>query len=285
MNYRHAYHAGNFADVVKHIILTRVIAYMQRKEAGLAIIDTHAGIGRYDLSSEQAQKTGEWLCGIGKLLAAFDDAPDAVSTLIDDYVSIVRGFNQSEKLTAYPGSPRVAHKMRRSQDRIAAIELHDADFRKLKAEFAGAHGIKAFHLDGWTALKAQLPPKERRGVVLIDPPFESRVEFAQMAFSLSQSLKRFSTGTYCMWYPLKNRAAIREFKSQIASLETPHLIAELQVAPPQHGEAAGLFGTGMVIMNPPYVLKQELKTVFAWLTPVLEATPGAGAWHIEHIEP
>lgn len=285
MNYRHAYHAGNFADVVKHIIVTRVIAYMQRKDAGFALIDTHAGIGRYDLSGEQAQRTGEWRGGIGQLLANIDTAPADVAVLLDDYVRIVTGFNPEGALKTYPGSPRVAHRMRRAQDRIAAIELHETDFKHLKREFAGAHGIKVFHLDGWTGLKAQLPPKERRGVVLIDPPFESRDEFSHIAASTDQALKRFATGTYCLWYPLKNRAAVADFKSQLIALEVPHLIAELTIKPPARDDTPGLFGTGMVIINPPYVLEAELKTIFGWLTPVLEVSPGAGTWLVEHRGP
>lgn len=285
MNYRHAYHAGNFADVVKHIILTRVIAYMQRKDAGFAVIDTHAGIGRYDLSGEQAQKTGEWRGGIGQLLSDIDNAPADVAALLADYLRVIASFNPAETLETYPGSPRIAHRLRRPQDRIAAIELHDADFKHLKREFAGAHGIKVFHLDGWTGLKAQLPPKERRGIVLIDPPFESRDEFSQIAASTGQALKRFASGTYCLWYPLKNRAAVADFKSHLAALEVPYLIAELTIKPPAGDNAPGLFGTGMAIINPPFVLEGELKTIFSWLTPVLEVSPGAGAWHVEHCGP
>lgn len=285
MNYRHAYHAGNFADVVKHIILTRVIAYLQRKEGGMAIVDTHAGIGRYDLSSTEAQKTGEWQGGIAKLMAALKDAPGQVGPLVDDYLRIVNAFNRDCEISTYPGSPRIAHAMRRGQDRVALMELHDADFKALHTEFAGAHGVKCYHLDGWTGLKAQLPPKERRGIVLIDPPFEKTGEFEQITLGLKQALKRFETGTYCIWYPLKKTSEVAAFKNSLSDVSVTHLIAELQISKPSRDGAAGLFGTGMAIINPPYVLADELRTLFAWLTPVLEQAPGSGSWLVEQIEP
>ena len=281
MNYRHVYHAGNFADVVKHIILTRVIAYLQRKDAGFLYLDTHAGTGRYDLSSVEAQKTGEWRDGIGRLIAARAAIPNDIAPLLAPYFGCIERTMVDGMLSSYPGSPRVAHAMRRRQDRISAIELHPQDHAALAAEFAGAHGIKVHNLDGWDALKAQLPPKEKRGVVLIDPPFEDRAEFDQIIVGLRDALKRFATGVYCIWYPLKNEAVVDRFHAELAGLDWNLIDVQVTVDTPL--DEAGqprFFGTGMVIINPPYVLADELRSILGWLAPQLERTKGAGRFSI-----
>src|SRR5690606_4824480 len=182
MNYRHAYHAGNFADVMKHAVLARIVEYLKRKDKAFRVIDTHAGTGMYDLSSEEAQKTGEWRGGIGTLLNA--QLPGDAAALLKPYLDAVRAANPDGAVTRYPGSPAIARHLLRRQDRLTAIELHPADAAALKRHFAGDFQTRVIELDGWLALGAHLPPKEKRGLVLVDPPFEERDEFGRIVEGL-----------------------------------------------------------------------------------------------------
>src|SRR5690606_35218897 len=175
MNYRHAYHAGNFADVVKHLLLTRIIEYLKRKPGAFRVIDTHAGTGLYDLSSEEAQKTGEWRTGIGRLLDAA--LPDEAAALAAPYLDAVRAFNVGHPFRYYPGSPVLTKHLLRGADRLTAIELHPEDCFALRTRFAGDWQVRVIELDGWLAMGAQVPPKEKRGLVVVDPPFEKEGEF------------------------------------------------------------------------------------------------------------
>lgn len=168
MNYRHIYHAGNFADVLKHAVLARLVRYMQNKDKAFRVLDTHAGIGLYDLSSEEAQKTGEWQDGIGRLLDA--ELVPQLADLLEPYLTAVRELNPDGGLQFYPGSPKLARMLFRPQDRLSAMELHPEDFQRLHRLFEGDHHARITELDGWLALGAHLPPKEKRGIVLVDPP-------------------------------------------------------------------------------------------------------------------
>ncbi|MEL7428971.1 MAG: 23S rRNA (adenine(2030)-N(6))-methyltransferase RlmJ [Pseudomonadota bacterium] len=284
MNYRHAYHAGNFADVVKHFILSRVILYMQRKDAAFRLLDTHAGTGLYDLASDAAQKTGEWQGGIGKLLDPGLQIPPSVLALISPYLDIVRDLNPDGQLHHYPGSPLLARKLMRKQDRLTALELHGDDFKLLQKQFAGDYQSRITELDGWLGLKSHLPPKEKRGIVLVDPPFEVFHEFFNILNGLKEAHKRFSSGTYLFWYPVKNRKACDEFRSELKRLNIPGILDCVLEVRRQTGQAT-FSGTGMIIVNPPYVLKQELETVLPYLTRVLETTPGSGSWSARWITP
>jgi 23S rRNA (adenine2030-N6)-methyltransferase len=284
MNYRHAYHAGNFADVVKHIILSRVMVYMQRKEGGIACLDTHAGLGRYDLKAFEASRTGEANGGIKTFMAAHETAPGPVVSLLEPYVSSVRKVNEGDSLRYYPGSPRIMHALRRNQDRLSLMELHPQDHKTLAKEFAGAHGVKVHHLDGWMGLKSQLPPKEKRGLVLIDPPFESKLEYNAIVWNVNLALKRFSTGTYCIWYPLKADPLLPTFRTAITELGAPAVAVEFSVGPSRDEEGKSVFsGSGMIVINPPYLLEDELRKIFGWLTPAMEVSPGAGRSRIDHL--
>ncbi|RUU64971.1 23S rRNA (adenine(2030)-N(6))-methyltransferase RlmJ, partial [Mesorhizobium sp. M7A.T.Ca.TU.009.01.1.2] len=182
MNYRHAYHAGNFADVVKHVVLTRLLEYLKQKDKAFRVVDTHAGIGRYDLSSAEAQKTGEWQGGIGRLIDAPFAAP--VAALLEPYLKTIRSLNPEGGIQKYPGSPLIARHLMRKQDRLTAIELHPKDAARLRTFFAGDFQARIIELDGWLALGAHLPPKEKRGLVLIDPPFEEAGEFERLVDGL-----------------------------------------------------------------------------------------------------
>lgn len=255
MNYRHIYHAGNFADVLKHAVLARLVLYMQNKDKAFRVLDTHAGIGLYDLSSEEAQKTGEWLDGIGKLMEA-DLAPE-VAALLDPYLNAVRELNPKGGIKHYPGSPKLARMLFRPQDRLSAMELHPEDYGRLSRLFEGDYQVRATELDGWLALGAHLPPKEKRGIVLVDPPFEEDGEFDRLVSGLANAYRRFSGGTYCLWYPMKKSAPIKSFYEKLGALDIPKMLcAELTVKSDR--DTTGLNGSGLIIVNPPFTLKDEL---------------------------
>ena len=261
MNYRHAYHAGNFADVVKHAVLTRLVEYLKQKEKAFRVIDTHAGTGLYDLSSEAAQKTGEWQGGIGRLLEMALDP--AAAGLLAPYLQAVKNVNGDDDLRTYPGSPSVVRHLLRVQDRLTAIELHPRDAAQLRTLFSGDFQVRVIELDGWLALGAHLPPKEKRGLILVDPPFEEPNEYRRLVDGLSKAWRKFPGGVYCLWYPLKRDAPIREFHEALYELEIPKILcAELTVK--GHRED-GLIGSGLVIVNPPYTLKDELDVLLPFL--------------------
>ncbi|MCF3641531.1 23S rRNA (adenine(2030)-N(6))-methyltransferase RlmJ [Rhizobium sp. TRM95111] len=266
MNYRHIYHAGNFADVLKHAVLARLVTYMQGKDKAFRVLDTHAGVGLYDLSSEEAQKTGEWRDGIGRLIGA--DRPAAIEALLAPYLGVVRALNPEGGVTLYPGSPKLARALFRPQDRLSAMELHPDDYEDLHRHFDGDFQVRVTHLDGWLALGAHLPPKEKRGIVLVDPPFELAGEYERLADGLAKAWKRFPGGTYCLWYPLKKGAPVAEFHAALKALGIPKILcAELVVRSDR--ETTGLTGSGLIVVNPPYTLKGELDLLLPWLKPLL----------------
>jgi len=277
VNYRHIYHAGNFADVVKHIILARTIDYLKRKPGAFRVIDTHAGIGVYDLSSEEAQKTGEWKDGIGRLLAA--NLPDDAAALIAPYLDAVRAANPAGGLTAYPGSPAIARHLLRNQDRLTAIELHPADAEALKDRFAGDFQTRVIELDGWLALGAHLPPKEKRGLVIVDPPFEREGEFDRLVEGLVRAHRRWPGGTYLLWYPVKNRKAVAAFRDALRNADIAKILdLSLDIRAPSTPER--LDGTGLVVVNPPYPLEAEMKAVLPHLAQLLGDGKDA-TWRVE----
>jgi 23S rRNA (adenine2030-N6)-methyltransferase len=279
MNYRHIYHAGNFADVFKHAVLARIIAYLKRKEAAFRVIDTHAGIGLYDLGSEEAQKTGEWRGGIGKLLdAALIGAP---AELLHDYLSVVQALNPEGGLRLYPGSPLLTRHLLRRRDRLTAIELHPEDAQSLKKVFAGDHHVRVIELDGWLAFGAHLPPKEKRGLVLVDPPFEEEGEFARMVDSLKKAHRRWPGGIYAFWYPVKDRAAVERFRDALRETGIPKIL-DVSFSIRSPSPEARLDGCGMTIVNPPYVLQEELAATLPALIRLLGEDTGA-TWGLEQM--
>ncbi len=238
MNYRHAYHAGNFADCFKHALLQLLLRAVQRKDKPLLVLDTHAGIGRYDLSSGPAEKTGEWRDGIGKLLEA---RPPALA----DYLSLI------EDLGLYPGSPVIAQSLLRPADRLIACELHPEDAATLKAELAMAPNAAVHQRDGYAAMRAFLPPPEKRGLILIDPPFEQPDEFTTLAKNLGTAYDKFKSGCYVVWYPVKHRAPVRNFFEVLKLTPIRDVIAaEFCLREPV--SPARLNGCGLLIINPPY---------------------------------
>ena len=266
MNYRHAYHAGNFGDVLKHATLALIIEHLKRKPAPFRVIDTHAGIGLYDLGQGPAEKTGEWRQGIARIFGP-DAAPlpEDITALLHPYLSAIAAENAGGQLSRYPGSPRLACTLLRPQDRLVVNELHPEDHSLLKELFARDRQTKVLQLDGWTALKSLLPPKERRGIILVDPPFEQPGELERMAQGLREAAARFPTGTYLLWYPIKDRKAITAFHGAVAGLGLPKLlVAELMLRTLR--DPARLNGAGLVILNPTYRLDESLGTLLPFLT-------------------
>jgi 23S rRNA (adenine2030-N6)-methyltransferase len=272
VNYRHAFHAGNFADVVKHIVLSLLIGRLKEKEAAFRVIDTHAGTGFYDLTADEPSRTGEWREGIGRLYGRTLE-PDLAS-LLKPYLDTVRAANGGGALVRYPGSPWIARRLIRPQDRLTLTELHPDDARLLAAEFDRDRQVKVIHLDGWLALGAFVPPKERRGLVLVDPPFEQPDEFDRLLSGLAEAHRRWPTGIYALWYPVKDLPAIDRFRLGLSASGIKRLLrAELTV---RSRSAAGTFnGTGLVVCNPPWQFGETLETVLGGLRPVLAAGPGA----------
>jgi 23S rRNA (adenine2030-N6)-methyltransferase len=275
MNYRHAFHAGNFADVIKHFVLVRILLYLQEKNAAFRVIDTHAGAGRYDLAGEEAERSGEWLTGIARIMQA--RFSENALPLITPYLDIVRAFNpQPGKLTAYPGSPLIARALLRPQDRLTACEVEDRARKALIDALRRDTQARVVDLDGWTALPAFVPPKERRGLVLIDPPYEQKDEFERMAAGFSETFAKWPTGSYLLWYPAKSRRATDELARQVAhavgQARPPGkcLRVEFSVAP-QIGNT-GLTSAGLLVVNPPWTLAAELKTIL----PEIEKPLGQG---------
>ncbi len=274
MNYRHAFHAGNFADVIKHIVLVRILTYLQEKPAAFRVIDTHAGAGLYDLTGSEAQRSGEWLTGIARVMQA--RFSDEAMKIAGPYLDIVRSFNPPGKLETYPGSPLIARALLRPQDRLVACELEAVARKSLVGALRRDEQGRVVDLDGWTALPAFVPPNERRGLVLIDPPFEARDEFARLAEGFAAAFAKWPTGSYMLWYPVKERRATDALAQAVARAIASHsssgkgLRIEFSVAPQAQGGA--LVSAGLLVVNPPWTLADELKTIL----PELEKPLGLG---------
>jgi 23S rRNA (adenine2030-N6)-methyltransferase len=275
MNYRHAFHAGNFADVVKHSVLALLIERLKAKDAAFRVIDTHAGVGIYDLTADQASRTGEWHAGIGRVWGA--PRKPALDALLVPYLAAVAAANGAPEpapLTRYPGSPWIARHLFRRKDRLTAVELHPEDAAALETLFAGDIQVRTIALDGWLALGAFVPPKERRGLVLVDPPFEERDDFDTMLAAFGEAHRKWPTGVYALWYPVKDLAAVDRFRLGLARSGIRRLVrAELNV---RDRDTAGTFnGAGLVICNPPWQFAGSLRDLLVGLVPILAEAPGA----------
>src|SRR5438552_6909292 len=236
MNYRHAFHAGGFADVIKHIVLVRILLYLHEKPAAFRVLDTHAGAGRYDLTSEEARRGGEWLTGIARIMQA--RFSEKTLSLLKPYLDVVRAFNPQGALTAYPGSPLIARALLRPQDRLTACEVEPDARKHLIDRLRRDKQARVVDLDGWTALPAFVPPNERRGLVLVDPPFEAPDEFARMADTFAAAFAKWPTGIYMLWYPLKDREAARRWRRAIAETVATAMPGVPQAVLREHGLGA-----------------------------------------------
>ncbi len=270
MNYRHAFHAGNPADVIKHAVLAFILAHMTQKETPLRVVDTHAGIGVYDLTSDAAERTGEWVEGIGRLWAK--DMPEPLAAFLDPYLDAVARLNPDGRLLRYPGSPEIARLTTRPMDGLTFCELHPEDSRTLAALYAREKRAKVIEIDGWLAPKAFLPPKEKRGLVLIDPPFERRGDYDRLAEALANGVRRFATGVFVLWYPVKDPVEVKRFHRLIADLAIPKCLtieATWRVVDGQR-----LSGAGLVTVNAPYTLAPHLRAAGQLLWDALNVPAG-----------
>jgi 23S rRNA (adenine2030-N6)-methyltransferase len=267
MNYRHAYHAGNFADVLKHVVLMMLVEHLKKKSAPFFFLDTHAGRGLYDLSEAQAQRSGEYKNGVGRLL----DAPRG--TLPDEaaaYVQLVRASagREHSAITAYPGSPLIVARMRRPTDRLVLVEKHSKEADALRASIGRGRLVSVLETDGYSSLKAHLPPRENRGLVLIDPPYESDLEFDHVLAGLELACQRWPTGTFMIWYPLTQRAGPLRFHRDLERSGIRKVLdASLSVLPDD--AQVGMHGSGLVIVNPPWQLDARLQELLPKLHALL----------------
>jgi 23S rRNA (adenine2030-N6)-methyltransferase len=272
MNYRHAYHAGNFADVLKHAALVAALMHLKKKETPFAIIDTHGGRGAYDLTDAHAEKTGEANDGIIRLLRQ-----DALPGVLLPYCAIVRSFGENR----YPGSPLIAETLLRPQDRLVAIEKHPEDHAALAAILAPAKRSRVILGDGYRELARLLPPPERRGLVLIDPPYEDNEELLKATRALIAAHRRFATGIYLFWYPAKEKAALNAAVGEVLNSGITSLLkVELDVGGSRHpaveGRGPRLAAAGLLVANPPFGFAAEMKTVLPFLAQCLAQADDSG---------
>ena len=279
LSYRHAFHAGNSADVLKHTVLIHLLAYLKQKEKPFWVIDTHAGAGAYALDSDKAAKLGEYRTGIGRVWDR-NDLPAQLS----DYVALVRGFNEKNQLRHYPGSPLIALAMLRGEDRLRAFERHSKDVQLLAKNGTAAEEKRwnesgkrgkfeprfvAESTDGFAGLKALLPPQTRRALVLIDPSYEEKQDYDRVIFALKDALVRFPTGTYMLWYPQLTRLDAHELPKRLTHLPTKNwLQVSLQTITPSK-DGFGMYGSGLFIINPPWTLHENLSAIMPYLVKVL----------------
>ena len=272
MNYRHGYHAGNFADVFKHAVLARVLVHMGAKDTAYRVIDTHAGAGRYDLAGANAKATGE--AGNGILRLRQNLPQGAALDLLQPYLHAVE-----QAAPFYPGSPLLVQTLARPQDAMTFCELHPEEYAALEISIGRDRRAKTMHLDGWTALKSLLPPKERRGVVLIDPPYEDPAEFRRVADGVEEATRRFATGVYLIWYPVKNRHDTdADLRRIVRAAGKPALKLELEIEKPQ--TEGPLHATGMLVVNSPWKLQEECSVLLPALRQSLADT-NRGAVRVE----
>ena len=278
LSYRHSFHAGNHADVLKHTVQSLIIEYLKEKEKPFLYLDTHAGAGRYQLSSEHAERTGEYLEGIAHIWQQ-DDLPAE----LEAYIGAVQHLNRSGKLRYYPGSPLIARHLLREQDSLQLTELHPSDFPLLRSEFQKDDRARVERADGYQQLKAKLPPVSRRGLILIDPPYEIKTDYQDVVKGIAEGYKRFATGTYALWYPVVLR---QQIKRMIRDLEETGIrrILQIELAVRPDSDQRGMTASGMIVINPPWKLEQQMANVLPWLHKKLVPT-GTGSTTLNWIVP
>ena len=281
MNYRHAFHAGNFADVHKHAVLARILTHLRQKPAAFRVIDSHAGGGRYDLAAEEATRSGEWRDGIGRVWDAAAEAEDAPArALLAPYLEAVAAANAGSSLRTYPGSPQIARHWLRSQDRLIACETEPQAAAGLNATLRGDPRAKALAIDGWTALAAYVPPKERRGVVFIDPPYEEAADFTRLSAALAAAHRKWPTGIYVAWYPIKTRDAPDALARRLQRLSMAKILRSELVLHPSVADA-GLAGSGLITVNPPFTLEADLRILLPALGRILAPPPAKPGYRLD----
>ncbi|MCG6227162.1 23S rRNA (adenine(2030)-N(6))-methyltransferase RlmJ [Vibrio furnissii] len=277
LSYRHSFHAGNHADVVKHIVQSLILSALQQKDKPFVYHDTHSGVGRYDLTHEWSEKTGEYKQGIARLWQQTEVPED-----IHSYLEAIKALNDDGELRYYPGSPRVARAHLRSHDRMVLTELHPSDYPLLEQEFHRDRQVAIFKEDGFARLKGSLPPKERRGLVLIDPPYELAKEYRDVVQAIAQSYKRWATGIYAIWYPVVNRCDIEDMIEGLQGLGIRKILQiELGVSPDTNER--GMTASGMIVINPPWKLESQMQSILPFLKEAI--APATGHYKVDWIVP
>ncbi|ELY2678560.1 23S rRNA (adenine(2030)-N(6))-methyltransferase RlmJ [Cronobacter sakazakii] len=259
LSYRHSFHAGNHADVLKHTVQSLIIESLKEKEKPFLYLDTHAGAGRYLLSGEQAERTGEYLEGIARIWQR-DDLPAELAP----YISAVSHFNRSGQLRYYPGSPLIARQLLRPQDSLQLTELHPSDFPLLRGEFQKDERARVERADGYQQLKSKLPPASRRGLILIDPPYEIKTDYQAVVQGISEGYKRFATGVYALWYPVVLRNQIKRMMNDLEATGIRRIL-QIELAIRPDSDQRGMTASGMIVINPPWKLEQQMATLLPWL--------------------
>ena len=274
LSYRHSYHAGNFADVLKHTVLTSILDYLLQKDKPFCYLDTHSGCGAYQLDSEQSLKTGEFNNGIAPLWNA-----QSLPAPVERYLNQVKAFNGKDNLVSYPGSPMICNQLRRDTDRMFLFELHPNEFTNMRGNFSGDRAIKMANKDGLEGLIANMPPKERRGVVLIDPSYEIKTEYDEVVDTLIAAHRRFATGTYALWYPVVKRQLISKMERALKASGIKN-IQLFELAIEADKEERGMTSSGMIVINPPWTLQKEMQHTLPFLAEKL-GIDGEGFYRIE----
>ncbi|NIF84419.1 23S rRNA (adenine(2030)-N(6))-methyltransferase RlmJ [Comamonas sp. Tr-654] len=279
-SYRHAFHAGNHADVLKHTVLIATVQYLTQKEAALTVLDTHGGAGLYRLDGDYASKSGEAEEGVLRLAAAKEAE---LAPVLQDYLQLVRRFNQGNAIRNYPGSPFISQALLRGHDRLKAFELHPTDMRSLTGNMAQLEvrrQVAILHEDGFEGVKKFLPPPSRRALLLCDPSYELKTDYGRVLDMVADSLKRFPTGTYAVWYPIIPRPEAHDLPKRLKTMATKAgkswLHATLTVKSNKTSERGGLPASGMFLINPPFNLKEQLKPAMPQLTQLLGQDSNAG---------
>ncbi|MFQ1008332.1 23S rRNA (adenine(2030)-N(6))-methyltransferase RlmJ [Gilliamella apicola] len=264
LSYRHSYHAGNHADVLKHIVLTLCINALKEKEKPFLYLDTHSGAGRYLLKSEHSEKTGEYLSGIN-LLWQQPNIPELLNT----YLSVIKRYNPFSELKYYPGSPLIAKQLLRQQDKLNLTELHPTDYPLLRQEFSKDKRAKVLREDGFAQLKSKLPHEFRRGIILIDPSYEIKDDYKIIPKALFEAYKRFATGVYLIWYPVVSRTQTQKMIDSIIELGIRR-ISQFELAIKPDNNQKGMTASGMLVINPPWKLHEQMQTILPWLKNTLD---------------
>ena len=277
LSYRHGFHAGNFADVLKHSLITLVINALKQKEKPFVYIDTHAGAGKYSFKSEFAQKTGEYQQGIARIWGQTQ-----VPAEIKDYLAAVRAENTGRQLVRYPGSPQLVRRLIRDQDRLQLSELHGSDFESLQQLFAGDKHVNVAQEDGLERLSKKLPPIQKRGFILIDPSYEVKSDYSQVVEALQIAHRHFATGVYGLWYPVIERQMTERMLQQLQQTGIPKQL-RIEHCVVADGSQRGMTGSGMILINPPWTLSNQVEVLLPWINQVL--TEGQGHWKHEWLVP
>ncbi|EGT0656359.1 23S rRNA (adenine(2030)-N(6))-methyltransferase RlmJ [Proteus mirabilis] len=278
LSYRHSFHAGNHADVLKHIVQTLIIESLKEKEKPFLYLDTHAGAGRYQLTNAHATRTGEYLEGIARLWQQ-----EEVPELILPYLEAVGSLNTSDELRYYPGSPLLAAKLLREQDLLMLTELHPTDFPLLRTEFSRDKRVRVCREDGFGQLKSKLPPASRRGFALIDPPYELKQDYSAVVKGIVEGYKRFATGTYAIWYPVVHRQQIKRMLKELEATSIRKIL-QIELAVKPDSDQLGMTASGMIVINPPWKLASQMASILPWLHKTL-VPEGTGHTLVEWVVP